>query len=139
MRTKLLIAAGIVVALASGYGLYSLGVIQGQRAGGSPSGDATLRPGDIDPSTGRRILYWHDPMVPAQRFDAPGKSPFMDMQLVPVYADAGGDEGTVTISPRVQQNIGIRTAEVVREQVAAQIRAAGNVAFNERAQVLVQA
>jgi len=138
MRTKLLIVAGIVVALAAGYGLYSFGVMQGQRASGATAGGATLRPGDIDPSTGRRILYWHDPMVPAQRFDAPGKSPFMDMQLVPVYADAG-DEGSVTISPRVQQNIGIRTADVVREQVAAQIRAAGNVAFNERAQVLVQA
>jgi membrane fusion protein, copper/silver efflux system len=138
MRMKLPIAAGIAVALAAGFGLYSLGVMQGQRSGGSMSSGETLRPGDIDPSTGRRILYWHDPMVPAQRFDAPGKSPFMDMQLVPVYADAG-EEGTVTISPRVQQNIGIRTADVVREQVAAQIRAAGNVAFNERAQVLVQA
>ncbi|MDR7232617.1 hypothetical protein J2X45_003726 [Caulobacter sp. BE264] len=27
----------------------------------------------------RKILYWYDPMVPAQRFDKPGKSPFMDM------------------------------------------------------------
>src|SRR5216683_1343440 len=27
--------------------------------------------------------YWYDPMVPQQRFDKPGKSPFMDMQLVP--------------------------------------------------------
>jgi Cu(I)/Ag(I) efflux system membrane fusion protein len=112
--------------------------MQGQRSAGSMASGATLRPGDVDPGTGRRILYWHDPMVPAQRFDAPGKSPFMDMQLVPVYADAG-DEGTVTISPRVQQNIGIRTADVVRERVASEIRAAGNIAFNERAQVLVQA
>ena len=29
----------------------------------------------------RKVLYWHDPMVPGQRFDKPGKSPFMDMQL----------------------------------------------------------
>ena len=35
----------------------------------------------------RRILYWHDPMVPGPKFDKPGKSPFMDMELVPVYAD----------------------------------------------------
>jgi Cu(I)/Ag(I) efflux system membrane fusion protein len=138
MRSKLLIAAGIAVALAAGYGLYSLGIMQGQRVGESMSSGATLRPGDIDPSTSQRILYWHDPMVPGRRFDAPGKSPFMDMQLVPVYAD-GGDEGTVTISPRVQQNLGIRTADVLREQVTAEIRAAGNVAFNERAEVLVQA
>ena len=40
------------------------------------------------PRSGRpQILYWHDPMVPSPRFDKPGKSPFMDMQLVPVYAD----------------------------------------------------
>ena len=49
---------------------------------------------------GRRVLYWHDPMVPGQKFDKPGKSPFMDMQLVPVYADEGVDEGTVKVSPR---------------------------------------
>jgi Cu(I)/Ag(I) efflux system membrane fusion protein len=138
MRTKVLIVAGAVITLAAGYGLYSFGVMHGQRTGGSASSDATLRPGDIDPSTGRRILYWHDPMVPGRRFEAPGKSPFMDMQLVPVYGD-DADEGTVTISPRVQQNIGIRTADVVREQVAARLMAAGNVMFNERAEVLVQA
>jgi Cu(I)/Ag(I) efflux system membrane fusion protein len=29
------------------------------------------------------VLYWYDPMVPQQHFEKPGKSPFMDMQLVP--------------------------------------------------------
>jgi Cu(I)/Ag(I) efflux system membrane fusion protein len=38
----------------------------------------------------RQVLYWRDPMVPNARFDKPGKSPFMDMQLVPVYADETG-------------------------------------------------
>ena len=137
MRTKLLIASAIVIALAGGYGLYSLGVVHGRAQAGSIA-DAALRPGDIDSATGRRILYWHDPMVPGRRFDAPGKSPFMDMQLVPVYADAGGG-GAVTISPRMQQNFGVRTAAVERERVTAEVRAAGNVAFNERTQVLVQA
>jgi len=33
-----------------------------------------------------RALYWYDPMVPAQHFDKPGKSPFMDMQLAPKCA-----------------------------------------------------
>jgi len=32
---------------------------------------------------GASPTYWYDPMVPNQRFDKPGKSPFMDMQLVP--------------------------------------------------------
>ena len=59
----------------------------------------------------RKVLYWHDPMVPGARFDKPGKSPFMDMQLVPVYADEASDSG-VKVSPTIQQNLGIRTAIV---------------------------
>lgn len=35
----------------------------------------------------RVVLYWHDPMVPTAKFNKPGKSPFMDMQLVPKYKD----------------------------------------------------
>ena len=35
----------------------------------------------------------------------------MDMQLVPKYADEATDEGQVAISPRVMQNLGVRTAE----------------------------
>jgi hypothetical protein len=42
-------------------------------------------------STDKKALYWYDPMVPEQHFDKPGKSPFMDMQLVPKYA--GGEPG----------------------------------------------
>ncbi|MGB4858879.1 MAG: efflux RND transporter periplasmic adaptor subunit [Dokdonella sp.] len=38
-------------------------------------------------SSNKAVLYWYDPMVPDQRFDKPGKSPFMDMQLVAKYAD----------------------------------------------------
>jgi Cu(I)/Ag(I) efflux system membrane fusion protein len=139
MRKKpIIVASAIVAALAAGYGLYSLGVTHGERAAGPRAGTG-LRPGDLDPATGRRILYWQDPMVPGRRFDAPGKSPFMDMQLVPVYADAGADPGAVTVSPRLQQNLGLRTAEVTRASFAVAIAAAGDVAFNERGEVLVQA
>lgn len=34
-----------------------------------------------------KVLYWYDPMVPDQHFDKPGPSPFMDMELVPKYAE----------------------------------------------------
>jgi Cu(I)/Ag(I) efflux system membrane fusion protein len=91
------------------------------------------------PDSGRRVLYWHDPMVPGQKFDKPGKSPFMDMQLVPVYADSGGDEGKVTISPRMQQNLGMRVAEVTRGMLAPAVEAVGSVAYNERNTIVVQA
>jgi membrane fusion protein, copper/silver efflux system len=85
----------------------------------------------------RKILYWHDPMVPGPRFDKPGKSPFMDMELVPVYADEGGDAG-VKVSPAIQQNLGIRTAVVKRIEVAPSIDATGTVQFDERLNVAVQ-
>lgn len=89
------------------------------------------------PAGERKVLYWHDPMVPGPRFDKPGKSPFMDMQLVPVYADEQGDAG-VRISPGVQQNLGIRTATVTRTQVADSFDAVGTVQFDERLSEAVQ-
>lgn len=122
-----LAAAGLVGA---GYGLYMLGMKQGMADNGEAAAAAP---------TDRKVLYWHDPMVPGQKFDKPGKSPFMDMQLVPVYVDHGADEGGVSISPRVQQNLGIRTAEVTRATLARAIEAVGSVAYNERDVALVQA
>ncbi|BEP69997.1 MULTISPECIES: efflux RND transporter periplasmic adaptor subunit [unclassified Variovorax] len=90
---------------------------------------------------GRKVLYWHDPMVPGPRFDKPGKSPFMDMQLVPMYADSAtgtGSAGGVQVSPTVQQNLGIRYAGVRRAEVSASFDAVGAVQFDERLNVVVQ-
>jgi Cu(I)/Ag(I) efflux system membrane fusion protein len=101
---------------------------------------AGIKAGAVDPATGSRVLYYHDPMVPGNKFDKPAKSPFMDMMLVPVYADAGsGDGSQVTVSPRIQQNLGLRTAEVVEAMLAPQVAAVGNIVWNERDQALVQA
>jgi hypothetical protein len=91
----LAIPLAIVIAMAAGYGLYQLGMHRGMgQLGiarrsrffpGAPAAaaadvprsiaegeDATrrhikdgLKAGDLDPMTGRRILYYHDPMVPA--------------------------------------------------------------------------
>jgi len=144
-------SAGIIVCalLASaGYGIYRLGLSHGVHAAASGVSGATTpvpsdgqeptKAGDLDPSTGKRILYWHDPMAPGQKFDRPGKSPFMDMALVPVYAD-GDDAAQVTISPRVQQNLGLRTVEVKQGLVTSSLQAVGSVAYNERDIVMVQA
>src|SRR5437868_13013563 len=90
-------------------------------------------------ATGKRVLYWHDPMVPGAKFDKPGKSPFMDMELVPVYADDGPSTGGIVIDPRVQQNLGVRTAKAVAGSLSNAISAVGNVAYNERDVVVVQA
>lgn len=98
-----------------------------------------LKAGDVDPMTGKKILYYHDPMVPGNKFDKPAKSPFMDMMLVPVYADSDGDGSKVTVSPRIQQNLGVRTALVTEGTLSPQVSAVGSIAFNERDQVIVQA
>jgi membrane fusion protein, copper/silver efflux system len=81
--------------------------------------------------TDRKILYWHDPMVPNARFDKPGKSPFMDMQLVPVYADEAPAASGVKIAPNVSQNLGIRTGKVERVPFDRALTAVGSVAFDD--------
>jgi Cu(I)/Ag(I) efflux system membrane fusion protein len=90
-------------------------------------------------ATGEKPLYWYDPMVPDKHFEQPGKSPFMDMQLVPKYAGAGSaDAGTVVISPRVVQNLGVRTERAVRGSLTTSVRATGTLVFDERAVSIVQ-
>jgi Cu(I)/Ag(I) efflux system membrane fusion protein len=86
----------------------------------------------------KKILYWHDPMVPGQKFDKPGKSPFMDMPLVPVYEDQGS-QGGVAVDPRMQQSLGVRVAEVRKGTLSPLVEAVGNVAYNERESAVVQA
>jgi len=138
--------AAIVIGT-GGYGVYRLGMNRGMELQGTvsnatpavPSAASAQKAGDVDAKTGRKVLYWHDPMVPGQKFDKPGKSPFMDMQLVPVYADSGGDETAVAISPRMQQNLGVRTAEVKSGSLTSTVEAVGSVAYNERDVAVVQA
>ena len=99
---------------------------------------ASLRSTSV-PSPARKVLYWYDPMVPGSKFDKPGKSPFMDMMLVPVYAEEGGDDSSVKISSRVVQNLGVRTVEAQRGTLQKKIVAVGTVAFDERGVSVVQA
>ena len=90
-------------------------------------------------SADKKPLYYYDPMYPQQKFDKPGKSPFMDMMLVPVFGDDGGDTGSVKISSRVVQNLGIRTTEVTQGALDKKVQVVGAVAFDERAVAVVQA
>lgn len=78
------------------------------------------------------VLYWYDPMYPQQRFDKPGKSPFMDMELVPKYAGGGDTAGGVQINPAVTQNLGLRQAVVERITLSTVAEASGIIGFNER-------
>jgi len=127
---KALIAILIAASLALG------GYLLGQRSAGREHGAAAPAPA---PSAERKVLYYHDPMFPQQKFDKPGKSPFMDMQLVPVYADSGTESGPgIAVSARSVQNLGIRTVAAEMGTLAPRLDAVGVVAWNERGVVLVQ-
>ena len=140
-RTMFAIVAAILLGLV-GAGAWWIGMSQGMKmASPDAAGSGAAKAGEIDPANGKKVLYWHDPMVPGQKFDKPGKSPFMDMQLVAVYAQGQGDgEGAgVAISSRVQQNLGVRIAAVTEGNVAPKVEAVGNVAWNDRDVAVVQA
>jgi len=93
----------------------------------------------IAADTGRKILYWQDPMKPDARFDKPGKSPYMDMDLVPVYADEANSDAQVKVSGSAAQNLGVRLGKVERAALENRLSAVGMVAFDEELLELVQA
>jgi Cu(I)/Ag(I) efflux system membrane fusion protein len=105
---------------------------------------ARFGPGNADPvaaSAGEReVLYWYDPMTPGQRFDKPGKSPFMDMELLPRYADEeSGAAAGVRIDPALVQNLGVRFATVRSGTLDGDLTASAVVDYNERDVAIVQA
>ncbi len=131
------VLALVAIALASaalgaaGYALWMgrAAAPAGEHAAHAPPGSAGAE---------RKILYWYDPMVPQQRFDKPGKSPFMDMELVPKYADEVGAGGNVRIAPQMAQNLGVRLATVEKGSLERGLEAVGTVRFDENRMHVVQ-
>ncbi len=113
MNRKTLVILGAGVAALIGAGLWA-GVA---RQNANPEAPAKAE---------REVLYWHDPMVPGYRSDKPGKSPFMDMDLVPVYADEAGGN-VVSVRPEVASNLGVRTYKVARGAHTRRVRVEGYV------------
>ncbi|WP_287147316.1 efflux RND transporter periplasmic adaptor subunit [Aeromonas sp.] len=76
-------------------------------------------------------IYWVNPMDPRDKRDAPAKDN-MGMDFIPVYEEKqGGSPGTVTISPQIQQNLGVRLAKVERLPIHQQIETVGYVGYDE--------
>lgn len=101
--------------------------------------ESGIKAGELDPETGLVVQYYHDPMVPGRKFDSPGKSPFMDMMLVPAYSGAdSADSSSVKVSSRIQQNLGMRTVDVSMGKLMPEIGASGSVQWNERERVVIQ-
>ena len=92
--------------------------------GGASAAGATTAPAESKPQ------YWYDPMHPAEHFDKPGKSPFMDMQLVPKYAKDAAP-GSIAVDSRVVQNLGLRLAKVEQGSFARVVDTVGSVGVDE--------
>ena len=121
------ILAAVLIAGGSGYWL-------GQRGG--PATEAG--PGQ----SGRKVLYWYDPMVPQERYDNPGALSSMGMKTQPKYADEstvnGGAPG-VSIDSTAMQNLGIRIVPVQIGSLVATLSITGSIDFNQRDVAIIQA
>ena len=118
VKTYGLLALSLAAALAVGYQAGRHNAPAGTKTASAPAE--------------RKVLYWYDPMTPDQRFDKPGKSPFMDMDLMPRYADEVADDGGVTVSARQQQNLGLRSAKAERRVISSPLNVYGTVTADER-------
>lgn len=124
-RARLAIAAAAIaiIAGAAGYGIASFG---------------DDGPGSVGAQADRKVLYWYDPMYPNQHFDKPGKSPFMDMDLVPKYADEADEGAGVRVDPALVQSLGMRTAEARWGTIDGGFTATGTIGYNERDVAIIQ-
>ncbi|MEG5985738.1 efflux RND transporter periplasmic adaptor subunit [Enterobacter kobei] len=127
---KIKYAAMIVSSLIAG-GLISVTAWQHIHASAKPKNQVSER----------KVLFWYDPMKPDVKFDKPGKSPFMDMDLVPKYADENDDKSGagIRIDPTQVQNLGLKTQKVTRGTLNYSQTIPANVSYNDYQFVIVQA
>lgn len=95
------------------------------------------KPAEKEEKGERKILYWYDPMVPGQKFDKPGKSPYMDMDLVPFYKDEvkGGPEApdnALYVDPVYRQALGVKTEKAALHEFGKSIHVFGHIAPSTR-------
>lgn len=104
----------------------------------SPSSHKAHTPATNPADETPTVLYWYDPMVPDQHFDKPGPSPFMDMELVPKYAEPATSAAGLSINPALLQNLGMRKTKVQRLPIHSELEVFGQLQFNQRNQAIVQ-
>ena len=103
----------------------------------APSPAAAAAPPVAEKSAPPKPLYWYDPMRPDQHFSKPGKSPFMDMELVPKYPEPVGGSVGQSEGAGTRQGLGIRTVEVTHAALAGGVRAPATLGWNLRDEVVV--
>jgi len=127
-----LTTAGILV----GYGIARFGSHVGEAADGTKNVTAaTAEIAKQEP----RVLYWYDPMAPDQHFDKPGKSPFMDMELRPKYAEDESGLPGLALAPSATQALGLRYATAEFREIAQVFDALGTTQLDASDVAVVQA
>lgn len=102
--------------------------------GHSAPGKQGAASGKAQQSGERKILYYRAPMNPSITSPVPQKDS-MGMDYVPVYAGEGGGGNAIRIAPAVEENLGILTAPVVREDLHRLIHTVGYVDYDQSAVV----
>ncbi len=123
-------AGALAIALVAGGGGYWIG----QR------GEATSEAGSTPAA--RKILYWYDPMVPAEHYDNPNSRSSMGMKTQPKYADetsATGATPGISIDPTARQNLGLRAVAAEVGSLPSTLSVAGTIDFNQRNVAIIQA
>ncbi|MBW3695789.1 HlyD family efflux transporter periplasmic adaptor subunit [Vibrio sp. T187] len=128
MKTMQVATIALLVGSAIGFGANHFLTPNGSMSHDTMSTDSSMVSDSNEP------LYWVAPMDPNYQRDKPGKSP-MGMDLIPVYADdlAGDDDkpGTIRIDASVENNLGVKTAQVSLEKLSPRIETVGYIAFDE--------
>ena len=104
----------------------------------SPASGASKIPPSSAPAAPRKVLYWVDPMKPGYKSDKPGKSPFMDMDLVPIYDESAPGAPSVVeghsaiqLTQQRQQAIGVGIGKAETRDLTKTIRTVGRVTLDE--------
>lgn len=144
MNTRIVVLVMVIaitctaIGIAAGYGIARLGSANDHDAAITANSGTAMAP----EKSARRILYWFDPMMPTQHFDKPGKSPFMDMELQPKYAEevtAATETARVGVPPAMAQALGIRLATVEQGTVSPTFDAVGLTQLDDSNVAIVQA
>lgn len=127
MNKKSILTLSLIVAAILVQGIFWVGC--GKSNTGGAADDSTASAAKRD----GKILYWYDPMNPTVHFNRPGKSPFMNMDLIPKYAGEEEDNpNIVKVAPAMVQNIGIVTGTVEKRKLTRTINTYGVVSPNEK-------
>ncbi len=122
-------AGVLALALVAGGGGYWIG---------HRSGSAATEAGSAQ--GGRKVLYWYDPMVPAEHYDNPNSLSSMGMKTIPKYADAAPDTGPgVSVDAAAKQSLGMRVVAAEMGVLPLDLTVTGTIDFDQRDVAIVQA